>query len=283
VSGEFNFQLEAFVDTRNIGPPIFVDTSAPNEFQPGTVYVYADVPIQGILFIDTSAMIGIVQGTCTRTDPDFLDPDVFQGKGICQFTYEIFDGNVVIASFQGEGAVQNGFSSALTVTGGLGLFQGATGQVTLIPATLNSTSTEDDFLSVLGVVPELDESIDFLSSEDGYYMFADVFINLLDLITDDFLIDDNFIDDNFIDDNFVDDNFIPFDDAFFPTDDFPFPTASPFPSPAINPSLIPEGAVLCEGLEPVDYCDCEEDSDCTFNPEERCGCDEAKLCCGIPL
>ena len=115
LDGEINVGFEAFVDTRNAGPPIFVDSSAPDQFQPGTVYVYADVPIQSFRFVDTLPMVGIVQGTCTRTDPDFEDAEVFEGKGVCQLTYELFDGNTVVASFQAEGTVQTGLATVLTL------------------------------------------------------------------------------------------------------------------------------------------------------------------------
>ncbi len=115
LDGEINVGFVAFVDTRNAGPPIFVDSSAPDQFQPGTVYVYADVPIQSFRFVDTLPMVGIVQGTCTRTDPDFEDAEVFEGKGVCQLTYELFDGNTVVASFQAEGTVQTGLATVLTL------------------------------------------------------------------------------------------------------------------------------------------------------------------------
>jgi hypothetical protein len=111
-------------------------------------------------------------------------------------------------------------------------------------------------------------------------MFADIYINYRAIIPtyDDFFnYDDAFIDD-----------FGQFDDASFPTPSESFApsgdpqnSATPFPSSITVSSFVPDGAVLCQGMEALDYCDCLADGDCFFNPDVRCPCTQAQACCGL--
>ena len=313
VAGEIIYLVEGFIDTRLVGPPIYANPSTPNEFAAGNVNLYADTPLWTLDGIGASALIGLVQGTCTRTDPNNANSAAYEGHGFCSWTFEALSGSQVVASFTAEGTVQNpsnAQSSVLTIKGGLGQFAGISGEVYLDTAVLDTSTSPPQAL--------YDPNADFLSEPDGYlmlaYIYSDVRIDLLgdDFVTDDAFIDDTvFLDDLFvddtiggndtnIDDQFIDDQFI--DDAFL--DDIistidpsatGLPTETGVPtsqSPATNVPTTEDtslgtvagsggGAltVLCPNLPSDEFCDC--DTDCFSFPDSRCACEEAQNCCSV--
>ena len=145
---------------------VYVDPSFPDPFQSGTVYLYSDVPIQDASEgVDVSPyFIGTVQGTCTRTDPNPFDSFEYLGKALCQFNYEFFDDAILVASFTAEGPVENGYSSLLTVIGGLGELEGVSGEVYLEAAIVDETYSPPQAVA--------DSLLDFLEEAEGYIMNA---------------------------------------------------------------------------------------------------------------
>jgi hypothetical protein len=156
----------AFQDARFVAEPVYVDPALEDEFQAGTVYLYVDAGIQdGSVGIDVQpTILGSVQGTCTRTDPNPSDSFEYLGKAICQFNYEFFDNAVLVASFSASGPVANGFSNILAITGGLGDLEGVSGEVYLEAATVDLTFSP--------AMAAADPSLDFLADADGYLMTA---------------------------------------------------------------------------------------------------------------
>jgi hypothetical protein len=165
--GEGLYIVNAFQDSRSNGIPIVPDPTGTNdEGAAGTVYLFDDAPLQKKTAIDVSGFLGFTQGTCTRTQNLLNGMD---GKSYCQLTYEFIDNfGTRYASFTAEGAGQGNFAS-LTVTGGLGELESASGIVELYVAMLDD-SAEPPLL-----IP--DESAgDFLALVDGYDMYAYLYI-----------------------------------------------------------------------------------------------------------
>lgn len=162
------YVVSAFQDSRFNGPPIIPDPTDPDEDEAavGTVYLFKDAPIQNKTAIDESGLLGLTQGTCTRTQ-NLLQPpgNDMDGKSYCQFTYEFIDNfGTRYASFTAEGAGQGNFAS-LTVTGGLGELEGVSGNVELYVATL-------DFSSGMPRLVRDESANDFLAMVEGYDMYA---------------------------------------------------------------------------------------------------------------
>lgn len=295
VGGEIIYLVEGFIDAREVGPPIYANPNSPNEFAAGNVNLYADTPLWSLDGIGASALIGLVQGTCTRTDPNNANTAAYEGHGVCTWTFEALSGSEVVASFTAEGTVQNPSdfqSSVLTIKGGLGQFAGISGEVYLDTAVLDTSTSPPQAL--------FDPSADFLSDPDGYlmlaYIYSDVRIDLLgdDFVTDDVFIDDTvFVDDAVTDDPIVDDMFI--DDAFLDdTISTLEPSETAFPSSLTTGTDAPTLAdtslgtvdstmalrsVLCPNLPTDEFCDC--DGDCFVFPDSRCACEDALNCCSM--
>lgn len=237
--GEIPYSIEGFIDTRNVDPPIFADPSNPDSFAAGNVQLFVDTPLWEIDGIEASALIGLVQGTCTRTDPGAPGDFDYEGSGVCSLTFEAIVGEEIVASFTAEGRVLNpdnamGRESVLTVKGGLGEFAGVSGEILLFPASLDT--------SVTPPFPNLDSSLDFLNVFDGYIFEGVLFSTVvIDIFEDDEVTED--------------------DDLFGVPDDTPdvFET------------------VTCPGEEPQNFCDCN--SDCVNFPDTYCACEEAQACC----
>ena len=300
VGGEIIYLVDGFIDTRQVGPPIYANPNSPNEFAAGNVNLYADTPLWSLDGIGASALIGLVQGTCTRTDPNPATSAAYEGHGFCTFTFEALSGSEVVASFTAEGTVQNPSdlqSSVLAIKGGLGQFEGISGEVYLDAATLDTTTTPPQAL--------YDPSADFLADVDGYLMLAYIYSDVrIDLLGDDFVTDDVFVDDMVfvddvvagddvaVDDMFIDDAFL--DDTISTLD----PSDTTVPS-SLSPSALLQGTdaptaagsafgttdgtaaatVLCPNLPADEYCDCE--GDCFAFPDSRCACQEALNCCSM--
>ena len=130
LGGELVYLSQVFMDTRFLEEPLPVDSANPNSLAAGTVNLYIDVPLWDMNEVDVSSLLGIVQGTCTRTDPNF-DNDAYIGHGVCDFTFELLDGSVVIASFTTSGPVFNEATAVMPITGGIGELAGMTGEVFL--------------------------------------------------------------------------------------------------------------------------------------------------------
>jgi hypothetical protein len=250
----FEYYIQGFVDTRDVGSPIYPNPSAPDDFAAGNVNLYSDTLLWDVENVGVSALLGLVQGTCTRTDPNDVDSSEYEGSGVCSFTFEALFGSDVVASFTAEGTVMNGAGAQLVIKGGVGQFSGVSGEVFLETAFLDF-----DFSPPLA---QPDPTIDFLASPDGYIMYG--YINSdsrIDLLQgdDDFFsgIDDNLFGDDFA---FTDDLVTSDPGSIFPASEFP--TDSPIE------------VVQCPTLPSDDFCDC--DSDCGTI---RCECEEGLLCC----
>eukprot|EP00934_Nitzschia_sp_Nitz4_P005807 Nitzschia sp. Nitz4//scaffold71_size96697//70465//73240//NITZ4_004704-RA/size96697-processed-gene-0.13-mRNA-1//1//CDS//3329557274//5797//frame0 len=269
-SSENVYEIQGFIDTRNTDAPIYVDPENPDEYASGTVFTYVDTPIWEFDGVNTSALIGLVQGSCTRTDDS--DDAVFAGTAYCTLTMEALLGSEVVASLTAEGTVVNednadSLISTLTVTSGLGEFAGISGWIFLFSAFLDTSSNPN--------IPVPDSSLDFLSETDGFVMYGVLYSDNELTVLEEALLGD---DDDFVDD---DDDFFATDDTTDDdttgddtTDDF-FATASPT-ADAGDDAL---DTVLCDGQEVFDFCDCS--SDCINFPDTRCGCEEAQTCCGL--
>lgn len=152
--------LTAFQDNRfSSAEPIYVNAGDPDIEETGNLWVYADVPLQEAGGVDVDPLLGFAQGTCQGV---FSNLD-----GYCFFTYEFFDGMEVIATLTVQGATQPMGPSILTVVGGTGELEGVSGDVSLIPATLDTTVTPPAVVR--------DEST-FLGNPDGYYMEALLYV-----------------------------------------------------------------------------------------------------------
>lgn len=262
--GELVYTIEAFMDTRGLPPPIVADPSS--EFETGNVNIYTDTMLWELDAIGASALIGLVQGTCVRTDVNPMSTPAYEGRGWCTLTFEALigtdQGQEVVASFSAEGTVLNHNNtefetSVLTITGGLGQFNGISGEIYLDTAVLNT--------DVIPPKAVYDPEIDFLSSPDGYivfgFLYSDVRIDILETVMDDAMLVDDFI----IDDTMTMD-----------------PTATDEPSATFEPTfLVDDGmmgeTVLCPGVSQENFCDCT--SDCINEPDTRCGCTQAQSCC----
>jgi hypothetical protein len=269
IDGEQELFLEAFQDSRFLAPPILIGANVTDEFLPGTVILFNDAPVHHLDFVDGGSLLGIVQGTCTRTDRSVPISFDYTGEGVCQLTYEVLEGSHVVASFIAEGAVDNTIDgSVLTVTGGLGELEGVTGIVTLQAATLNSATTPPT------VMP--DGTLDFLSEVDGYYMTAELYVNF----------DVSFAVGDIPDDMEMGDDFtftpplVTVPPSLPPTSDFGGDDAF------ANPLGAQQGngdhkIIVCPRQAQEDYCDCLADSDCAHFAHSRCDCAAARAppCC----
>ena len=268
--GELMYTIEAFMDTRGLPTPsVYADGSDPNPIGAGNVNIYTDTLLWELDAIGASALIGLVQGTCTRTDVNDDGSSIeYEGRGWCSLTFEALigtdQGQEVVASFTAEGSVSNhnstDVSTILAITGGLGQFAGISGEIYLDTATLNSDVSPPEAV--------YDPTIDFLSQHDGYIMFgflySDVRIDMLEPVVGD---DVAMVGDDFIGggDGGVDDD----DPVVESTSD---PIATDEPSDFIDGEII-----LCPGETQDDFCDCA--SDCINFPDTRCVCSEAQSCC----
>jgi hypothetical protein len=263
--GELVYTIEAFMDTRGLAAPIYPDSSEPDNFGAGNVNIYTDTMLWELDAIGASALIGLVQGTCVRTDLNGVNSVEYAGRGWCSLTFEALVGTElgqeVVASFSAEGSVLNHNNtnfenSVLTITGGLGQFAGITGDIYLDTAFLNTDVSPPKAV--------YDANIDFLNSPDGYilfgFLYSDVRIDMLEQGGDDIVADELLGDDIFGTDN-------PSSTAD--------PSASEFPSETLDPSA--QDDVLCPEQTEDNFCDCA--SDCINFPDTRCVCAAAQLCC----
>jgi hypothetical protein len=155
--------MEGFQDSRNLQPPVFADPAA-SEFAPGTVYLYNDEKVLGVLrggpstdmiggfneiqyFVDESFQLGSVSGKCTRIDVEDTFSIDYEGRSICQFVYSFLnEEGEEEAQLTAEGVVSIGAVSTLAMTGGTGIFRRAVGEVLLYPADVGPNS-ELDFVA----------------------------------------------------------------------------------------------------------------------------------------
>jgi hypothetical protein len=142
-----------FLQFSAIPPALFNDPSNPEEQDPGTRYVYNDSLRDQITLDELQGSGG--SGTCTRTESragnDVIGLQL--GRGYCQFTYTLFDGNKEI-TFTAAGEVVDSLGGILSITGGTSSVIGAYGEIEIIPVNLNpdgsfEVETGDFFLGPL--------------------------------------------------------------------------------------------------------------------------------------
>ena len=131
--------LEGFQFNELVVDFIPVDPDAPDELEAGTVYLYdGEVLFAGAddntydLF-DEDTVLGLLDGKCTRIDPEDAFSSDFEGKAYCQFTWSFADADLegVAGQFTAEGPVQIGDEATLAITGGNGPFRTIVGSVLL--------------------------------------------------------------------------------------------------------------------------------------------------------
>jgi hypothetical protein len=160
--------MTGFQDSRLVQPPIEVNPLSPDEFQAGTVYLYNEESILGLLVdagtadgsvVDENFLIGSVTGKCIRTE------GISVGRAYCQFTYSFLNEfGFEEAQLTAEGTVEMGTINTLAVTGGTGIFRRSVGEVLLTPVDVE-----------LGSPPGLTENL-FLELPASYYMEAFVWM-----------------------------------------------------------------------------------------------------------
>jgi hypothetical protein len=139
--------MTGFQDSRLVQPPIEVNPLSPDQFQAGTVYLYNEEDILGLLVdagtadgstVDENFQIGSVTGKCIRTEGD--SPD-YVGRAYCQFTYSFLNefGDEE-AQLTAEGTVEMGSINTLAVTGGTGIFRRSVGEILLTPVDTGTGS-----------------------------------------------------------------------------------------------------------------------------------------------
>jgi hypothetical protein len=252
--------LAAFQDNRfSTNEPIYATPENPDPTSTGNLWVYSDLPLQEPTGIDVASLLGFVQGTCQAIYSD--------QTGYCFFTYEFFDGLEVVASITAEGETQPSGPSILTIVGGSGELKGASGTVSLVPSTLDETSTPPTVV---------EDGSTFLGNPVGYYMEAVVYVQYKVAGMPSFENDYAIADGNMQGWN-------------SPVQTAPVPSAAPpasapgssssgmnagTPAGGDEVATVEAGVVICPGMDPdLDYCDC--DFDCEDSPFHRCGCSEA--------
>lgn len=142
-----------FLQFSAIPPALFNDPFNPNEQELGTRYVYNDALRDQRTLDEIEGSRG--SGTCTRTESrvgnDIIGLQL--GRGYCQFTYTLFDGNKEI-TFTAAGEVVDSLGGVLSITGGTSSVIGAYGEVELLPVNLKpdgsfEVETGDFFLDPL--------------------------------------------------------------------------------------------------------------------------------------
>jgi hypothetical protein len=135
-SGGCPVQFNAdFLQLSAIPPAKFNDPNDPNEQDLGTRYIYND----GLRDQDTldELLNSNASGSCTRTQARVGNDAIGLqlGRGHCQFTYKLFDGNREI-TFTASGDVSDSLGGVLSITGGTQTVVGAYGEIELIPVNL---------------------------------------------------------------------------------------------------------------------------------------------------
>jgi hypothetical protein len=135
-SGGCQVQFNAdFLQLSAIPPAKFNDPNDPNEQELGTRYIYND----GLRDQDTldELVNSNASGSCTRTQARVGNDAIGLqlGRGHCQFTYKLFDGNREI-TFTASGDVSDSLGGVLSITGGTQTVVGAYGEIELIPVNL---------------------------------------------------------------------------------------------------------------------------------------------------
>jgi hypothetical protein len=264
--------LTAFQDNRfSSADPIYVTPENPDVEATGNLWLYADVPLQEPFGIDVDPLLGFVQGTCQGI---FSNLD-----GYCSFTYEFFDGLEVIATMTVQGATQPTGPSILTVVGGTGDLEGVSGDVSLIPTSLDTNVTPPAIV---------EDNSPFLGNPDGYYMEAILYIRYsIAFVPDDgeTVVPDDGETVAPVDDMLVDDG-VMMDDLIVGE----VPTASPVDNPTDEQIPPVDDLVVGDDVTEDDFvvtsvqcvgeaepCDCTATT-CALSP---CSCEEAQdvMCC----
>ena len=164
---EQTYAFTSFLDVSN-AEVVYADPESPDEMTIGNRYILQDLAVYDPEFIQASAMLGIVQGTCTRTEGNFDSPR--DGTGVCSVTVEMLEHDTVVASFTATGSLlqDDNIDSELTITGGLGDLTGVTGKVIVKTASLDYAEVPPKMY--------LDSDLDvlFAVGGDGYEMYAEL-------------------------------------------------------------------------------------------------------------
>lgn len=171
--------MEGFQDARNLAPGIPPNPARPDEFSAGTVYIFNNEPVFGIIhdqfsgnsttgiLVDESDLFAEVTGQCIRTDPnDQLDAQNYVGRAYCQFVYTAT--GLVDDALTVEGPIQIGEDAILPITGGKGVYRRTVGEMILTPVDADAlTSTP----------PSVEFNYD-LDVPSSYYMQAYIYMDL---------------------------------------------------------------------------------------------------------
>lgn len=236
--GEETITIEYYQDNRFSSPdPIYSNPLSPAREDSGNRWLYANVPLQPIFGINDLPIQGLAQGYCESLLED--------QDGFCHFTYEFFDlrdgAIVVYASITVEGATAPQGPSTLNIVGGTGEFQGAVGEVVLLPVGIDE--------SIIPARIFRDGSL-FLGNMNGYEAHFNMSVRYLI-------------------------------NAPMPIPvpvSMPIPAPVPVPQ-VVTQSQVAAGfatRVTCPGQIESEYCDCDLDCGTT---SERCKCEEADACC----
>lgn len=171
--------MEAFQDVRNIAPGIPPNPARPDEFNAGTLYIFNNEPVYGVIYdqfsgnsttgitVDESDLVAEVTGQCVRTDPnDQLDTENYVGRAYCQFVYT--STGLVDDVFTAEGPIQIGEDAILPVTGGRGVYRRTVGEIILTPV-------DDSALTSSPPSIEFNYDLDLPSS---YYLQAYIYMDV---------------------------------------------------------------------------------------------------------
>jgi len=124
-----------FLQFSAVPPAIFVFPSDPDPQDLGTRYIYSD----GLRDAESLDELqgSRASGQCTRTLPRVGNNEIGLqlGRGHCQFTYTLSDGNRQM-TFSASGEVSDSLGGLLPITGGSQAAIGAYGEIELLPVNL---------------------------------------------------------------------------------------------------------------------------------------------------
>lgn len=170
--------LEGFQDGQTLTEAFPPNVERPDEFDAGTTYVFDKESVLGVVSdpfftgsnftVNESDEFATVSGKCIRTDPsDELDAN-YMGRAYCHFVYSFGSFDEIVA----EGVITISEEAVLTVTGGVGVFRRAAGEVVL---TVADTAAFPEVFLTSGDLPASYYMQAYLYMDQSLLPFADVF------------------------------------------------------------------------------------------------------------